>query len=118
MVEPIVIKTKDLWIKATIPCVSDNRIRKIISDYYSKYKNVLKSMKGKKDYAKFKNKCSKLKSHAAKTLCDISSCKCRTFSVFSCARDANIPEREQAFLTDERTSRKIAIGGVDAAALK
>ena len=35
--ELTVKKIKDLWIKASIPCVSDNRIRRMISDYHSKY---------------------------------------------------------------------------------
>ena len=78
----------------------------------------MKSIKGKKDNAKFKDKCSKFKSHADKTLFDISSCKCQSFLMCSCARDRKIPEREQTFLTDQRTSRKMAIGGVDAAVLK
>ena len=116
--EPVVMKIKDLWIKASIPCVSDNRIRRMISDYHSKYRNILKSMKGKKDNAKFKDNCSEFKSHADKTLFHISSCKCRSFSVCSCARDRKIPERKQTFLTDKRTAREMAIGGVDAAVSK
>ena len=36
----------------------------------------------------------------------------------SCARDRKIPEREQTFLTNQRTSRKMVIGGVDAAVSK
>ena len=36
----------------------------------------------------------------------------------SCARDKKIPEREQTFLTDQRTLREMAIGGVDAAVSK
>ena len=62
--EPIVMKIKDLWMKASIPCVSDNIIRRMISDYHSKYRNILKSIKGKKDNVKFKGKCSEFKSHA------------------------------------------------------
>ena len=46
----------------------------MISDYYIKYRNIMKSMKGKKDNAKFKDKSSKVKSHADKTLFDISTC--------------------------------------------
>ena len=38
--------------------------------------------------------------------------------MYSCAGDRKIPEREQTFLTDQRTSRKMAIGGVDAAVAK
>ena len=79
---------------------------------------MLKSIKGKKNNAKFKDKCSKLKSHADKTLFNISSCKCRSFLVCSCARDRKIPEREQIFLRDQRISRKMEVGGVDAAVSK
>ena len=63
-------------------------------------------MKGKKDNAKFKDKCSEFKSHANKTFFDISSCKCLSFSVCSCARDRQTSEREQTFLTDPKTSKK------------
>ena len=114
--EPIVMKIKKLWIKASIPCVSDNKIRRMISDYHSKYRNILKSRK--KDNAKFKNECSEFKSHAYKILFDISSCKCRSFLVCSCARDRKISEKKQTFLTDQRTSKEMAIGGVDAAVSK
>ena len=86
------MKIKDLWIKASIPCVSNNRIGRMISDYHSKYRNILKSIKAKKDNAKFKDKCSEFKSHAEKTLFDIFNCKCRSFLVCSCARDRKIPE--------------------------
>ena len=75
-------------------------------------------MKEKKDNAKFKDKCSEFKSHKDKTLFNISSCKCRSFSMCSCARDIKIPKSEQTFLTDQRTFRKMAIGGVDAAVSK
>ena len=67
---------------------------------------MLKSMKEKKDNAKFKDKCSAFKSHEDKTLFNISSCKCRSFSVCSCARDRKIPESEQTFLTDQRTFKR------------
>ena len=78
----------------------------------------MKSIKGKKDNAKFKGKCSEFKSHADKTLFNISCCKCRSFSLCSCARDRKFPEKEQTFLTDQRTSTKMAIGKVDAAVSK
>ena len=50
-------------------------------------------MKGKKDNAKFKGKCCEFKNHADKTLFDISSCKCRSFSVCSCTRDKKNPRK-------------------------
>ena len=75
-------------------------------------------MKGKKDNAKFKDKISEFKIHADKTFFDISRCKCQSLLVCSCARDKKIPEREKTFLIDRRTSRNMAIGGVDAAVSK
>ena len=50
-----------------------------------------------------------------KTLFDISSCKCKSFSKCNCERNRKIPEREQSFLTDQRTDRKMVIGNVDLA---
>ena len=70
--ELIVIKIKDVWIKASILFVFDNRIRKMISDYHSNYINILKSVKGNKDNAKFKEKYSEFISYAYKTLFEIS----------------------------------------------
>ena len=73
----------------------------------------MKSIKGKKDNAKFNDKFSEFKSHADKTLFDISSCKCRSFSVCSCARNRKIPERK-----DQRTSKEMVIEEIDAAVSK
>ena len=75
-------------------------------------------MEEKKDNSKFKDKCSKFKRHNHKTLFNISSCTHQSFSVCSCARDRKIPEGKQKFLTDQRTSRKMAIARVDAAVSK
>ena len=75
-------------------------------------------MEEKKDNSKFKDKCSKFKRHKDKTLFNISSCTHQFFLVCSCARDRKLPEGKQKFLTDQRTSREMAIGGVDAAVSK
>ena len=78
----------------------------MISDYHSKYRNISKLIKEKKDNAKFKDKYNEFKSHENKTLFNVSSCKCRSFSVCSCARDRKIPEREQKFLQIKKRQKK------------
>ena len=116
--EPIVMKIKCLWNKASILCVFHNRIKNMISNYHIKYRSILRSMKGKKDNAKFKDQCSKFKSQADKTLLDMPTCKCRSFSTFSCARNRKILKTKPAFLTDQTTSKKMAILEVDTSVLK
>ena len=86
----------------------------MFTDYYSKHKSILKSVTNKK-FKNFDKKCAKFKSHAEKTLFDISCCKCKSFSNCNCDRSRKIPEREQSFLTDQRTVRKMVIGNVDLA---
>ena len=110
-------KIKFIWIKTSIPIVSDNRIKNMFTDYYSKYKSILKSVTNKK-FKNFDKKCAEFKSHAEKTLFDISCCKCKSFSNCNCERSRKIPEREQSFLKDQRTVRKMVIGNVDLAVSK
>ncbi|KAK4884062.1 hypothetical protein RN001_000333 [Aquatica leii] len=51
-----------------------------------------------------------------KTLFDISLCKCKDFLICKCK--IKVPVAERAFLTDQRTSRKMLIGGIDIKATK
>ena len=85
--------------------MSDNRIKKMFTDYYSKYKSILKSVTNKK-FKNFDKKCAEFKSHAEKTLFDISCCKCKSFSNCNCERSRKIPEREQSFIKDKEQLEK------------
>ena len=75
----------------------------MIVDYKEKYKNIMQSMKRKKNHVRFKNKVEEFKNHADSTIFDISTCKCL---MCSCEKDRKIPKRERTFLPDQRTSEK------------
>lgn len=47
---------------------------------------------------------------------DIASCKCVCVSKCYCKRDLKVPQFEIEFLKDQRTVRKMVIGGVDSKA--
>ena len=51
----------------------------MIVDYKEKYKNIMQSMKRKKNHVRFKNKVEEFKNHADSTIFDISTCKCLVF---------------------------------------
>lgn len=109
----VVNKIISLWEKASIPCVSNERVKKMITDYHQKYRNILKYIKSKKNNMHFKNKCENFKKTAENTLFDISACKCKSFINCTCLRKNKVPEGEQQFLQDQRSTRKMATGGVD-----
>lgn len=46
-------------------------------------------------------------------LFDISSCKCKLISNCRCEQKCRVPKNEINFLIDQRTTRKMMIGGVD-----
>lgn len=52
-----------------------------------------------------------IKEEASK-LFDIAACKCE-FQTCKCEKSKKVPQREQAFLADQRTKRVMAIGTVD-----
>jgi len=81
----VIDKVISVWEKASIPCVSRERVKKMLTDYHKKYRNILKSIKGKKDNVTFKKKLGDFKNSAEKTLFDISACKCDTFTNCTCA---------------------------------
>lgn len=111
-------KLKDIWIKSSIPSVSQERVKKMIVDYHHKYRALLKHMKGRKESVPFKKKVDEFRSKAESTLFDISACKCRSFTDCDCERMRKVPKEEQLFLNDQRTTRKMAIGGVDTKSTK
>lgn len=46
-------------------------------------------------------------------LFDIAACQCKEFAECQCSKDSKVPQREQDFLTDQRTTRLMRIGVVD-----
>lgn len=111
--EIIANKLESLWLKATIPVVSRTRVLQMIQTYHEKYRNILKPFKGRKVSNNYQIKLKKFREEASKKMFDISSCKCVEYSLCSCPKDRKVPERERVFLLDQRTERKMIIGGID-----
>lgn len=102
-----------VWQKASIPSVTPDRVIAMLKDYHGKYVNILKTQSStsiKKETFNKKLNDFKQKSHH---LFDISACKCVSFSKCSCRKEKKVPLKEQPFLLDQRSERKMAIGSVD-----
>ena len=109
----VVIQLENLWKYASIPHLSRKRITGMLRQYRTKMNNLLKSKsKGSKNY---KNKLKTMQDSAQKTLFDISACKCSDFKLCNCKRENQVPLAERAFLSDQRSSRCMAIDRVDKA---
>ena len=112
----VVIQLENLWKYASIPHLSRKRITSMLRQYRTKMNNLLKSeSKGSKNY---KNKLKTMQDSAQKTLFDISACKCSDFKLCNCKRENQVPLAERAFLSDQRSSRCMAIDRVDKASTR
>lgn len=104
-------KVEQVWKRASLPVLSRERIIKLILAYNKKYQNLIKPIKGNiSDF--LQTKLDTFKSDS-KRLFDISCCKCLDFERCSCEKKRKVPKVERAFLQDQRSDRKMQIGGVD-----
>lgn len=105
--EKVTLRVEEIWQTASIPTVSHTRVTQMLRAYHLKCKNLLKSIK--------RLSPDKLNDFLAKSrvLFDISSCKCQNINMCECPKERKVPKKEQSFLIDQRTSRKMIIGGVD-----
>jgi hypothetical protein len=104
-------KLISIWEMASIPCVKLEAVKKRLKAYYSKYQAVMKNIK-RINVTSFKQKCDDFIGNS-KVLFDISCCKYDSFKNCSCSKDKKVPLLEQAFLEDQRSTRKMAIGNID-----
>ena len=108
----VVAKLIEIWAKSSIPTVEPKRMKVMLQTYHLKCKNLLKS------HPKIpKNKLKEFRLES-KVLFDISACKCRDFLTCTCPKTKKIPVREQSFVTDQRTTRQMMIGGIDVGTTK
>lgn len=106
--EAIVInKLCEIWNKASIPTVERKRMKVMLQNYHLKCKNILKSHPNIPE-----NRLEEFR-RGGKRLFDIASCKCLDISNCTCPKHKKIPAREHCFLMDQRTVRKMIIGGLD-----
>ncbi|ESN92944.1 hypothetical protein HELRODRAFT_165085 [Helobdella robusta] len=102
----ILTELKQIWQKASIPIISDQRILSLIANLNQKYKSIKKNMR------KSQEKTLAFREVSEKTLFDISACKCGE-DFDNCFCKNKVPKRERDFLTDQRTVRKMIIGNTD-----
>ncbi|CAH1113874.1 unnamed protein product [Psylliodes chrysocephalus] len=62
---------------------------------------------------KYKLRLAEFLAKCESKLFDVFSCKCEPISSCSCEKSRKVPPQEQAFLEDQRTNRKMALGPVD-----
>lgn len=108
----VVSHVMNVWKRASIPTVSEKRIYDMLKSYHSKYVKMkkLEVRKSEKNLQKLKD----FQTQAEKKLFDASACKCEDFQLCSCSRLSKVPLEEREFLIDQRTTRKMVIGSVDA----
>ena len=61
----------------------------------------------------YKNKLSEFEQSNRKLFDDISTSKCQDFALCDCPKDREVPVKEQSFLIDQRSKRKMYIGCID-----
>lgn len=105
--EIVSMRIENIWKKASLPTVSHTRVLQLLKTYHSKCKNFIKSHKRLSD-----NKRNDI-IQQGKLLFDICSCKCKDFQQCKCPRERKVPKEEQGFLMDQRSQRKMMIGGID-----
>ena len=113
IVKHVVEKLKIVWKMASIPIVSDQRIEAMLKTYHGKYRNILRPLKGRSNSNSYSEKVKAFKSEAQRKLFDIAACKCDLLLKCSCPKEKKIPKSEHAFIVDQRTERKMAIGNAD-----
>ncbi|XP_060808125.1 uncharacterized protein LOC132903564 [Amyelois transitella] len=110
--ERLTTEILDIWRKASLPTVSFKRVLKLIRTYHDKYRGLLKPYQGRKMNKKYQQKIAEFVTESQR-LFDVCSCKCKLISECTCSKDNRVPREEVSFLLDQRTTRKMMIGGVD-----
>lgn len=102
----------EIWQKTSLPTVSLKRILQLIRSYHDKYRTLMKPYQDRKKNKNYQEKISRFITESHR-LFDICSCKCKLISNCTCLKDSRVPNEEVHFLIDQRTTRKMSIGGVD-----
>lgn len=111
--ERLATEILDIWRKASLPTVSFKRVLQLIRSYHEKYRRLLKPYQDRRTNKKYQEKITEFVTESQR-LFDICSCKCKlTNSKCTCSKDSRVPKEEVSFLIDQRTTRKMMIGGVD-----
>lgn len=110
--EKVSSKIEELWEKASIPVIDHRSIVRRIRGYHDKYRMLLKPYKTRKLTQTYINSLEKFKMES-KRLFDIAACRCDISKVCNCEKSRKVPLCEREFIQDQRSERKMCIGGLD-----
>ena len=100
----------EVWRTSSIPTVSKAQAQKLVNKLLESYSNL------KKSYARKESNAFKVKFKAFKVdisqLFDIASCKCINMCC-ECPKERKVSLKEQEFLTNQRTDKKMIIRSID-----
>ena len=113
VIRKITERLETIWQKASIPVTTSKSIVDRIITYHKKYRTLMKPYKSQRGKSATYDKKFDMFVGDSLKLFDIATCKCVT-SGCTCPRDHKVPQDERAFLVDQRTERKMMIGGIDA----
>lgn len=105
-------KVQTIWWKASLPTISNQQCVALLKKYHKQFMNLKKSLKKTSNCVRNKLQC--FQSESNKKLFDISTCKCKELSLCNCEKLKKVPKLEHDFLKDQRTTRKMFMGKVDA----
>lgn len=108
----VVENVQQIWVKASIPTINSRAVLKRLKVKVEEYNNLEKSYKRDKDSVKYNMKKNIFYENIEKIF-DIASCRCPSFDVCRCPVGIKVPELEQDFLLDQRSTRRMCIAGVD-----
>jgi hypothetical protein len=73
---------------------------------------LMKPYNGRQDDDNYQRRLEKFRDDSKIKLFDIAACKCEQF-LCKCDKTRRVPVEERTFLSDQRTTRKMVIGGID-----
>ena len=103
-------KVIEIWCKASLPYKSEKRIFSMIDAYHNALTK-LRKVPAKHKKSDIHKRNTKSFVEKSKLLFDIGYCKCETQC--SCPPNQRVPKEEMRFFRDQKTLRKMFIGGVD-----
>jgi len=91
-----------IWIKASIPVISQKKIVEKIRMLYGSYRNWLKPFKSRQCDPAYLKRLESFATEADLQLFDDDICKCIDFASCKCKLEHKVPPAERSFLTDQR----------------
>src|SRR6218665_994272 len=99
--QQLAAKVEQIWVKASIPTVSHDRVLQLIRGYHDKYVKLIKPPKARQADIRYQTKLRCFRDESRNKLFDIAACKC-AFSSCVCEKARKVPASEQTFLHDQR----------------